>query len=490
MKGFIRNLPQIVPDSWCQQCRICCRFPDTEQVQTPVWAPLEARWAKEAGGDGSWFQGEKGSPSLSPRLKSCKEGGFRCPAFDPTANRCSIHSVKPLDCRLYPFVLAQNSAGTEVLLTMDTKCPFIQAHQTDSKLASYAMGLVEYLDNPIGHAYLKQNPKIIGSFWPEYVSVGGLPGATRLLQGEGPPEPPHPALSLLTRDQEVKLCEALSRQEHRASHYTLAGLLGWSDLIRIWWAPLRDAVALFAQQAGGLFMPVPPLQGSLTSEAIREAWNILTQVNSGSGVSRIEGIEPADRPLFEQLGFSVRATEKEYLYRMEDLAHLRGDRYRSQRWAVNRCQRAVSYLFRPFEEKDLIPCLQLYTLWAIRRQRDSQEDPMEKRLVRDGLFFHRRLMMDWQRFGLVGRVLEVNGEVRAYTFGAPVSQRIFCVFLEIADRSVPGLAQTLFWEFSRELEGRYVWLNAMGDCGLPRLQRAKATYRPAQFALTTTAEWS
>ena len=489
MDGFIRNLPQIVPDSWCQQCRICCRFPEPQQVQTPVWSALEARWAKDAGGDESWFQKEDGSPSLSPRLRGCKEGGYHCPAFNPIANRCTIHSVKPLDCRLYPFVLAQNSAGTEALLTMDMKCPFIEAHSMDPEITSYAMRLVEYLDTPIGHSYLKQNPKIIGSFWPEYVSVAALPGATRLLQGEGLPEPPHPALCLLTQDQEAQLSEALSRKEHSASHYTLASLLGWSDLIRVWWAPLKDAVALFAQQAGGIFMPVPPLQGTLTSEAVREAWGILTQVNSGSGVSRIEGIETADRPLFEQMGFSVQMMEKEYLYRMEDLVRLRGDRYRSARWAVNRCKRTLSYCFRSFEEKDFVPCLQLYTHWAIRRQKETQ-DPAEKRSIRDGLFFHRRLMMDRKSLGLVGRVLEADGRVRAYTFGAPVSRHLFCVFLEIADRSIPGLASTLFWEFSRELEGTYRWLNAMGDCGLPGLQRAKMGYRPAQFALTHTAKWS
>ena len=489
MNGFIRNLPQIVPDSWCQQCRICCRFPEPQQVQTPVWSPLEARWAKEAGGDESWFQEEKGSPSLSPRLRGCKEGGFRCPAFDPTANRCTIHSVKPLDCRLYPFVLAKNSSGTEALLTMDTKCPFIQAHQTDSELASYAIGLVEYLDNPIGHAYFKQNPKIIGSFWPEYVSVGGLPGATRLLQGEGPPEPPHPVLSLLTQDQEAKLRGALSRQEHSASHYTLASLLGWSDLIRVWWASVGDAVALFAHQAGGLFMPVPPLQASLTPQAVQQSWDILRQANSDGGVSRIEGIEPADRPLFEKLGFAVSLAEEEYLYRTGDLASLRGNRYRSQRGVVNRCKREVSYVFRPFEQRDLVPALQLYTLWAIRRQQKN-EDPSDRRLVRDGLFFHRRLMMDRKNLGLVGRVLEVAGSVRAYSFGAPVSPSVFCIFLEIADRGIPGLAQALFWEFSRELEGKYAWLNAMGDCGLQGLRRAKMSYRPADFALTYTAQWS
>ena len=90
LQNFILNLPQIVPESWCLQCKICCRFPDTENVQTPFWSSLETGWAqKESKDSASWFKQEPDSPSLAPQLVSCG-GGYRCPAFEPETSRCRI----------------------------------------------------------------------------------------------------------------------------------------------------------------------------------------------------------------------------------------------------------------------------------------------------------------------------------------------------------------------------------------------------------------
>ncbi len=479
LQKFILNLPQIVPESWCLECRVCCRFPATENVQTPFWSDLEAGWAKEKIPEArSWFKPEPPSPSLSARLVGCSESGYRCPAFELGTNRCSIHAVKPLDCRLYPFVLASNPGETQVLLAMDSKCPFVERHREDPELAAYAARLVEYLDTETGMDYLKRNPKVVGPAWPEYLWVGALPRATGRIQGEPEYRPPHPSLRLLRDEDLPMLSEALRAAPHTASHYTLASILGWSDLLHPWWAPLDGGgLALFVEQAGSFFMPVPPL-GNPEAGPIRQAWGILEQLNSeASGVSRIEGVEESVLPLFETLGFSAARSENEYLYSVPALAGLRGDGYRSQRWAINRCSRSIGFRIRPFEQADLIPSLQLYTRWVIRRQKTASGDP--RRMLRDSLFYHRRLMMDRERLGLWGRVLESGGRVLAYTFGGPVSPETFCVFAEIADREAPGLAQTLFREFCREIEkGGYRQLNGMGDAGLPSLRQAKRAYRP------------
>ncbi len=488
LRRFVLGLPQIVPESWCFECRICCRFPDTEKVQTPFWAPLEAAWAKESSPEAAgWFKPEEGSPSLSPRLVSCGGAGYRCPAFEPETNRCSIHAVKPLDCRLYPFVLAHNPGGTEVLLAMDTKCPFIESRQEDPKLSAYADRLAAYLDTETGMEYLRKNPKVVGPSWPEYLWVAALPRATSWIQPGPSAVPPHPALRPVQPEDLPLLRRALEARVHTASHYTAASLLGWSDLIRLWWAPQEEGMSLFAEQAGGWFMPVPPLGAGLREDQVQSSWEILKEINQGGGVSRIEGIEPSDVPLFERMGFSVSEGEAEYLYSAPVLARLQGEGYRSQRWAINRCAKAVPFRVRPFEEKDVVPSLQLYTRWAIHRQRKASGD-MERKLLRDSLFFHRRIMVDRDRFGLVGRVLESEGTVRAYTFGGAVSSDTFCVFAEIAERSPAGLAPTLFREICLKAEKMGCrQINAMGDAGLPSLHRAKRAYRPASELPVFTA---
>ncbi len=483
MTSFIQKVPQIVPESWCMKCQICCRFPDTKGVQTPTWSPLEAGWAQKTGGEPSWFRTTNESPALAPNLEPCGSV-YHCPAFRMETNRCSIYSVRPLDCRLYPFVLTRDSGGTRVTLAMDMKCPFLQQHGMDPEVSAYSAELARYLETPEGIHYLKMNPDIVGSSWPEFVSVAALSSMTASLRRVNPP--PHPALQPLMLENLSLLKEALTYRSHAYSGYTVAGLLGWSDLIQHWWASLEGAFCVFAEQAGGFFMPLPPLERNGFVASIDAAWEILQALNRGSEVSRIEGIEPEDAARFSR--FRMASAEQEYLYRRLDLASLRGNRYRSQRGAINRCVRRVGpYRLRPFlQQQDIVPCLQLYTRWGIHRQQTAGET-FPRALVRDGLFFHRRLMVNSVELGVTGRVLEADGKIIGYTFGAPVSNRSFCVFLEIVDPAVGGLPQLLFREFCREL-GAYETVNAMGDSGLRGLQRAKISYRPIGTVDTLTAQ--
>ena len=482
MTTFIEKLPQIVPESWCAQCKICCRFPDTENVQTPAWSPLEAKWAGRDPSAFSWFETDRHSPSLSPKLEPCGEG-LRCPAFHSETNRCSIYPVRPLDCRLYPFTLTKDTDTHEVILAMDTKCPYIQAHGNDPDVSAYAKDLARYLENPLAAQYLQMNPKIVGASWPEFVTVATL---SDLASQETKSTPPHPLLSPLRLEDVSMVQEALRASQHEGSCYTAAGLLGWSDLLSLWWTRKEGALCIFAEQSGGYFMPLPPLGEILTPRLLEECWELLQGLNQGSGVSRIQGIEPKDLSLFERCGFELKTDKPEYLYQLRDLAALRGDRYRTQRWLVNRARKKISYQIRPFEPRDLVPCLQLYTKWGLLQQRKTS-DFFPKALIRDGLFFHRRLMMSFQELGLTGRVCEVDGRIQGYTFGGPISKDLFCVFVEIVDRSHPGMAQLLFWEFCKEVGSQALILNAMGDEGLSGLRRNKQAYRPMGLYSTATA---
>ena len=86
-------------------------------------------------------------------------------------------------------------------------------------------------------------------------------------------------------------------------------------------------------------------------------------------------------------------------------------------------------------------------------------------------------MNNYAALGLSGRVVRVNGQVKAYTIGFKLSGDSFCILFEVSDLSIKGAAQFIFREFSRELKS-YRYINAMDDSGLANLERAKLSYRP------------
>jgi len=482
MTAWIEELPQIVPERWCAACRVCCRFPDAQGVQAPSWSPLEADWAQDASGDLHPFDPVPNTPSLQVQLKACEQG-YRCPVYDSSSNRCTIHPMRPLDCRLYPFALGRDSAGTKVVLAMDMKCPYLQAHGEDREILSHAMQLADYLESSMGGRYLQSNPAVVSSFWPEFISCAALPQMSAALQSS--PAPPHSSLHPLTLQEVPRLNQALRQRPYHYSGYTAAGLLGWMDLIHFWWAEMEGAFCIFAEQAGGLFMPLPPLGKAFSPQAAAGCWEILCQANQGAGVSRIEGIEWAEAGLFAAEGFTLQEGEGEYFYRRDALVNLRGDQYRSQRGAINRCKRQGSFLLRPFTQDDLAACLKLCMRWGVGKQMKDAA-PVPRALIRDAMFFHRRLLVDHEVLNLTGRVVEHEGVIRGYTFGAEVSPELFCVFLEVADPAIAGLSQWLFREFCEQLHA-YRLINAMGDSHLPGLRQAKMAYAPAGIIPTRTA---
>jgi hypothetical protein len=80
---------------------------------------------------------------------------------------------------------------------------------------------------------------------------------------------------------------------------------------------------------------------------------------------------------------------------------------------------------------------------------------------------------------LVGSVLRMNGNIRAYTFGYWLTQNTWCVLLEVADRTVSGLAQYLFRDTCRKaLSNGAEFINTLDDSGLSSLSRSKESYHP------------
>ena len=177
--------------------------------------------------------------------------------------------------------------------------------------------------------------------------------------------------------------------------------------------------------------------------------------------------------------------DADYLYQTQDLVNLKGDRYKSPRAAYNRFLRAHRIRYTPYRVPDRDACLALLQRWMAQKEEtplpyDSQTNTLARSIMTDAASAHRTALYHYEGLGLVGRVAWVNGMIRGYTFGFERSPDVFCVLLEVTDRTVYGLAQFLFREFCRELK-KYPYINTMDDSGLPSLAKSKRAYHPCQM---------
>ena len=171
----------------------------------------------------------------------------------------------------------------------------------------------------------------------------------------------------------------------------------------------------------------------------------------------------------------------EYVYLRRDLEMLSGDKYKSKRHDSNVFQeRFPQAVFRPYTAADYQGCLNLYSGWSANR-RQSGGDVVYLTMLDENTKVHALFMQHANALDLVGRVVEIDGKIAAYTFGYALSPDTFCVLLEITDLDKTGLAAYIFQHFcADDVVKPFEYINTMDDFGLPNIAKAKESYHPVK----------
>ncbi len=272
-----------------------------------------------------------------------------------------------------------------------------------------------------------------------------------------------------------------SQMQTYLSSYAFAPIFIWRNHFQFYWTLLEDHLCVFAKQGDDYFMPIMPMGSPFSFEVVWSAFQFMLKSNRNSHIARIENVPKEQLSIFNDMGFQSIPKETEYIYRTEDLAELRGNRYKQQRNAYNTFIKLFpSITCDPYQPTDRDACLNLYGTWQMSRA-EKYDDEIYQAMLEDSQSAHRIGITHAERLGLVGRVVRINGEIQAYTFGYELNCETFCVLFEISDLSIKGLAQFIYREFCKELKASYRWINAMDDSGLENLKRVKLAYHPTRL---------
>jgi Fe-S-cluster containining protein len=463
----------------------------------PYFTREEIQAAISAGVPADAFPDHAGS-KISVVRDAQNGDGFKCPAFDSATGGCGIYDSRPLDCRLYPVAVMWDRQHVGVVAGWDTKCPFI----------------VDKLDMPESHAYLGRiltmlesqemtrtfvaNPQLIGAFQDDVMVLRPLERITEGLRavrsdptfvGPAPvpwirktdsdplfAETPFHPLTLADRGWFEQLLLANRVEDHPLAAYSFSYHFIWRELFTYEWARFEGHTCLFATNPEGTFLALPPLGPDPCGSAMAKAFALMNQRNRTPGVARIENLPEPHVGRCRELDWAVCPMGGDYLYRRTDLVQLQGDRYKSQRAAYNHCAKHSAPVIRPYTTVDLEACLAVYGRWQEGITTDASSN-FACHMAADAASAHRTALRYADNLGLAGLVADVQGTLAAYTVGYPLNDSVFCIILEIADRTIAGLSQYIFREFCRRLVA-FEFINVMGDSGLVGLRRAKQSYHP------------
>ena len=162
----------------------------------------------------------------------------------------------------------------------------------------------------------------------------------------------------------------------------------------------------------------------------------------------------------------------DYIYLREDLASLHGKKYQAKRNHVNNFKKYYSYQYISITPDLVQRCLDLEAKWY-KANGGSEEEGLsnERRSITYAL-------RHFEELGLVGGAIQVEDEIVAFSFGAPINHDTFGVHVEKADVHFEGSYAIINQEFASHLPDKYIYVNREEDLGIPGLRQAKLSYQP------------
>jgi len=180
-------------------------------------------------------------------------------------------------------------------------------------------------------------------------------------------------------------------------------------------------------------------------------------------------------PLMEYFPCATIMSDRDtfdYLYPAENLKYFKGKKLGGQRNHVNRFLRTYdNWSFDKLTVADVPDVEDFLDRYAAGTQKDSdtfQEDMKKTREV----------LANFERYGMVGGILRVNGQVAAFAIGEVVGDTLF-VHIEKADRAYEGCYQMVVSQFAQMFAGEGVaYINREDDTGDEGLRTSKLSYKP------------
>lgn len=280
--------------------------------------------------------------------------------------------------------------------------------------------------------------------------------------------------------KDKKLFEQFFNQAHyELAVYAFQNLYIWKDLFEIKWAIIGDNLCVFFQDKIGCFLCLPPLGGAKDALLLEKAFAVMDKFNKNKEISRIENVEAKDAAFYKNLGFEAKIKSFDYICEREYLANLEGNKFKSKRACFNYFTKHNKFEYLPFSLRFRNSCIKLYNRWQLQRKARN-EDPLYRGMLDDSKTCLKALLSDYQDLDILGRVIKIGKDLKAFTFGVKLNPQTFCILYEITDLYIKGLAQFIFRSFCCELKD-YRYINIMDDTGLPNLKKVKLSYHPTRL---------
>ena len=254
----------------------------------------------------------------------------------------------------------------------------------------------------------------------------------------------------------------------KISEYTFTNLWVWKGFKPVFLSRLDTTVLIMREVDGKLFLlpPIGELNITEIFEKIKESRIV--------GLKGLFGISKEETYQFRKKDLTIESNRGnwDYVYSVEDLAYLRGSRYRKKRQNVNQCLSNYECDYKPFTHENIDECKRLQKEWY-----DLKGNEMDDSLKAENEAIE-ELLEAYEEIRVFGGTIYINDRLEAFTIAERLNKDTAVIHFEKANPEVRGLYQVINQWFCKNGLREYVFINREQDLGREGLRRAKEEYYP------------
>ena len=278
----------------------------------------------------------------------------------------------------------------------------------------------------------------------------------------------------LTPDKKAYYDRYLMNCGRRGCEYSFSNLFLWGRQTA---AEIGGYLVLFSHFEGRSIYTFPVGQGDL--KPVLDA--IIADSRERGIPCRLTSLLPEDCRMLEQLypgqfRCNWDRSSYDYVYAIEDLAHLKGRKYIKKRNHLHQFEAAYpDWRVEALDSNNLPAARAFVEDWLSRRE---EETFRLERIALDRAFRY------FRELELEGMLLYVQERPAAVAIGSRLSPDTYDIHFEKADETVTGAYNAINREFSAYLQEKHPelrFLNREDDLGIPGLRTAKESYRPVDM---------
>jgi uncharacterized protein len=268
-------------------------------------------------------------------------------------------------------------------------------------------------------------------------------------------------------------CRHFSQCDQQASDYSFANLWGWADEYQLQWAWHEELVWIKqSTPIEVLWAPVGAWHSANWPAALAMARQVCPRI------IRVPEL------LFNQWQTSAIAPHQtqesrqhwDYLYTLEDLSRLSGNRYHKKKNLVNQFKKKYDYTYLPFSPEMVAQALAMQTHWCTWRDCESHDTlAAENRVIA-------KVLNNYHAFEhITGGALRVDKTLVAYTIAETLPDTTLLIHFEKGDPDYKGSYQAINQLFLENAPAGHPRVNREQDLGDEGLRKAKLSYHPVDY---------